>query len=108
MGINWGQVLVSVFLALIGSTGFWSWIQSHRDKKDAKTRMLLGLCHDRILDKCELYMARGWMTMDEYEDLNSYLYQPYRDGGGNGTAEKAMSEIKRLPIKPRGYNGKEE
>lgn len=101
--INWAQVIVSVLLALVGSTGFWSWLQSRRDRMDAKTRMLLGLCHDKIIGKCEHYMARGWITIDEYEDLNKYFFQPYREAGGNGTAEKAMEEVKRLPIRPRGY-----
>ena len=44
------------------------------------------------------YIERGWITQDEYEDLNKYLYNPYREMGGNGTAERLMTEIKKLPI----------
>ena len=36
---------------------------------------------------------------DEYEDLIHYLYDPYVELGGNGSAEKVMQEIKKLPMK---------
>ena len=38
------------------------------------------------------------MTVDEYENLNRYLYQPYKKLGGNGTAEKIMIQVKDLPV----------
>lgn len=74
-----------------------------RDKKDAKTRMLLGLGHDRIISLAMEYIGRGWITQDEYEDLNKYLYIPYQEMGGNGTAERIMTEIRKLPIRHISY-----
>lgn len=43
-------------------------------------------------------MTRGYITIDEYEDLQKYLYSPYLTFGGNGMAEKVMKEVQELPI----------
>lgn len=101
--INWGQVAVSVLLALISSTGLWGFIAKKMENKDAKSRMILGLGHDRIVTLGMKYIERGWITQDEYEDLDLYLYQPYCSMGGNGSAKRVMDEVKKLPIKGRDY-----
>lgn len=95
---TWAQILVAVTVAVIGSNGLWAFLQTKNDKKDAKTKMILGLGHDRIIDLCMHYIERGWVSNDEYEDLNKYLYTPYIDMGGNGTAKKLMAEVQKLPV----------
>ena len=105
--INWSQVLVSVILALISSTGLWSFIAKRLDGHDAKSRMILGLGHDRIVTLGMKYIERGWITQDEYEDLDKYLYQPYKDMGGNGSAKRVMDAVSALPIKGREHLTKE-
>ena len=97
--INWAQVLTSVLIALVSSTGLWSYLVSYRNKHDAKTRLLIGLAHDRIIFLCTHYIERGYITPDEYENLNDYLYQPYAENGGNGSAKRVMEQVKALPIK---------
>ena len=97
--INWAQVLTSVLIALISSTGLWSYIANYRNKHDAKTRLLIGLAHDRIIYLGTQYIDRGDITPDEYENLNDYLYQPYVENGGNGSAKRVMEQVKALPIK---------
>ena len=97
--INWPQVLASVLIAILGSTGLWSFIASIRNKHDAKTRLLIGLAHDRIIYLGASYIERGYITPDEYENLNDYLYQPYAENGGNGSAKRVMEQVKALPIK---------
>lgn len=92
------QMAVTVVCAVLASSGFWAYIQARNEKKDAKTKMILGLGHDRIIVLAMGYIERGWITQDEYEDLNKYLYNPYREMGGNGTAERLMAEVKKLPI----------
>lgn len=92
------QMAVTVVCAVLASSGFWAYLQARHEKKDAKTKMILGLGHDRIVALAMSYIERGWITQDEYEDLNKYLYNPYREMGGNGTAERLMTEIKKLPI----------
>lgn len=63
--INWAQVLTSVLIALISSTGLWSFIANRRNKHDAKTRLLIGLAHDRIIYLGTQYIERGYITPDE-------------------------------------------
>lgn len=97
--INWAQVLTSVLIALISSTGLWSYIANYRNKHDAKTRLLIGLAHDRIIYLGTRYIDRGYITPDEYENLHDYLYAPYAENGGNGSAKRVMEQVKSLPIK---------
>ena len=94
------EMALTVIAAVLASSGFWAFIQSHRDRKDAKTQMILGLGHDRILTQGMVYIKRGWITPDEYENLYEYLYKPYEKMGGNGSAKKIMEEVKRLPTRP--------
>lgn len=61
--------------------------------------MVRGLGHDRIIFLGTEYISRGYITKDEYENLHDYLFKPYQELGGNGTAEKVMSEVAKLPIK---------
>ena len=97
--INWAQVLTSVLIALISSTGLWSYIANYRNKHDAKTRLLIGLAHDRIIYLGTKYIDRGYITTDEYENLHDYLYAPYAENGGNGSAKRVMEQVKALQIK---------
>lgn len=94
----WLQMVITIVCSVMASSGFWAYLMNRRDKKDAKTKMILGLGHDRIITLAMNYIERGWITQDEYEDLNKYLYQPYREMGGNGTAERLMIDVKKLPI----------
>ena len=95
---TWLQMAITVICSVLASSGFWAWMVNRKDRKDAKTKMILGLGHDRIVVLSVKYIERGWITQDEYEDLNKYLYSPYREMGGNGTAEKLMTEVRKLPI----------
>lgn len=97
--INWPQVLTSVLIAILGSTGLWSFIANRRSKHDAKTRLLIGLAHDRIIYLGTKYIERGYITPDEYENLHDYLYQPYAENGGNGSAKRVMDMVRALPMK---------
>lgn len=97
------QMLVTVFCAVVASSGFWAWLQKRHDKKDDKTELLIGLAHDRIIYLSMSYIKRGWITQDEYENLRTYLYEPYEKNGGNGSAKRLMMEVDRLPIRPVDY-----
>lgn len=95
---SWIQMALTVVCAVIASSGFWTYIQKRSEKKDVKTRMLVGLAHDRILFLGINYVDRGYITSDEYENLYEYLYQPYEKMGGNGSAKRIMQEVNKLPI----------
>lgn len=95
---TWLQMLVTVVCSIVASSGFWAYILKRHDKKDAKTEMLIGLAHDRIMTLGDEYIERGWLSRAEYENLSVYLYKPYSKIGGNGSAEKIMDTVEDLPI----------
>ena len=92
------QILVTIILSVFSSSGLWAFIQSRRDKKDARNELLVGLAHDRIIFLGMSYVARGEITRDEYENLHDYLYVPYQKMGGNGSAARVMAEVEKLKI----------
>ncbi len=102
--MDWLPIVASIVVAAFGSTGLWQLVQRKLDKKDVRTRMLLGLGHDRIMDLGMRYIEQGYITRSEYENLHKYLYKPYKEMGGNGTAERLMTEVKKLPIKRDTYD----
>lgn len=97
----WLQMIVTIVCSVLASSGFWAYIQKRNDKNDNRTKLLLGLAHDRIMYLGEKYIARTSITRDEYENLHDYLYLPYKAQGGNGSAERIMMEVKKLPIRSR-------
>ena len=96
-------MIVTIIVAVFASTGFWAFltylIQKKHEKDSNQGKMLKGLGHDRICHLGTGYIKRGYITKDEYENLNDYLYTPYVGLGGNGTVEKIMAEVKKLPFK---------
>lgn len=107
----WIQILVTILGSVLGCAGFWSFLDKRKERKEAakekqsaSNRMLLGLAHDRIIYLCLKYMNRGWISTDELEDLLKYLYEPYRDMGGNGTVKRLVEgDVKKLPVKDVTY-----
>lgn len=95
----WVQMIITIVGAVLASSGLWAYFQKRLDKKDNKNKLLMGLAHDRIMDLGMSYLSRGdWITQDEYENLNNYLYQPYADENGNGSAKRIMLEVNKLRI----------
>lgn len=94
----WIQMIITVICSVVASSGFWAYIQKKSDKKDAKSTLVMGIAHYKIIEMGMRYIERGSITRDEYENLYVYLYEPYRAMGGNGTAEKVMREVDKLPI----------
>lgn len=101
----WIQIIVPVIVAVLASSGLWAFLLKHSDRKDAQSEMLMGLAHDRILYLGNSYLGRSpaYIRMDEYDNLKNYLYEPYTKLNGNGTAERIMNEVEKLPIKPNDY-----
>ena len=96
------QMFIAIFCSVLASSGFWALVLKKSDCKDAKTEMLIGLGHDRIVYLGKSYIERGYVTLDEYENINDYLYRPYSKMGGNGSAERIIEEVKKLPIRKDG------
>lgn len=97
----------AIFVAIIagltsgGVSQLVIFLIQRRDKQrnNPLADMVRGLGHDRIISLGTEYIQRGSITKDEYENLHDYLYIPYQELGGNGTAEKVMKEVSNLPIK---------
>ena len=105
----WTNVGVPLIVALLTSTALWGVVSkvilkrmeltAKRSKADeAERKMLVGLAHDRIVHLGMVYVDRGYITQDEYENLNDYLYAPYEKMGGNGSAKRVMEEVRKLPM----------
>ena len=92
------KLFVAVFVGVLGSNGYWSYKQSKDKKKSAEYRMILGLGHAKIFDVAEKYIRRGAITSSELEDLEKYLFKPYSEMGGNGTAEAMVKKCRDLDI----------
>lgn len=96
---HWVEFALTIFASVMASSGFWAWIAAKNEGKDAKTQMLIGLGHERIIVLGIMYLERGnWITEDEYDNLVNYLYTPYEKLGGNGSAKRIIDEIKKLKI----------
>lgn len=95
--------VTAIIVAIFASSGLWSlitsMIQRHDKKVSVEGKMLRGLAHDRICYLGETYLSQGNISKDEYENLHDYLYIPYKNLGGNGTAERIMSEVEKLPLR---------
>lgn len=97
--MTWYETLATIVVAIFASTGFWSYIQNRQKKKSDETKLLMGIGYTKIIQQSEKYVARGYVSTDEYHELYHYLYEPYHNMGGNGTAERLMAQVKSLPIK---------
>ena len=90
---------LAVFTSVMASSGFWAWLQKRSDKNDAATQLALGLAHNELVSQGLAYIERGYITKDEYDDYIKYLYAPYAAFGGNGLAERIVSEVRELPVR---------
>lgn len=91
--------LVLVVTALLASSGFWVYMLKRFERNDDTKKLLLGLAHDRIGYLAMKYIERGYITREEYSNLYTFLYCPYRAMGGNGVLVRVMEEIDKLEIK---------
>lgn len=93
------QIIIALIAAVFGSTGFWSLLATRSRKKSNEARLIMGLAYSEIIRRSELYIQKGFIATDEYNELSHYLYDPYKAMGGNGTAEKLIEEVKKLPTR---------
>ncbi len=92
------QVLITAIAAVIASSGFWAYINHKKNKPNLLYKLVIGLAHDRIVCLALRYIDAGYITQDEYDNLHSFLFEPYIGLGGNGTAIRLMKEVDGLPI----------
>lgn len=95
--MKWYEIVLTVMGSILASNGLWSLISQILDKHSGKDKLLMGLAYSEIINRAEQYIARGYITTDEYNELDHYLYEPYKKQGGNGTAARLMEKVKLLP-----------
>lgn len=98
MGDEMLTAAIAVVGSVVASSGFWAWIQRKDSTKSATKALLLGLAHDKIISQGYVYIERGWLSKDEYDDYMRYFVKPYSTFGGNGMAEKVVADVERLPM----------
>lgn len=100
------DIITTIIVAIFASTGFWTflqtWMSNKNRKQSSEQKLILGLAFIQIVAKCEFYILRGWIDADEYKELNHYLFEPYQQMGGNGTAARLIKEVEKLPIRKEG------
>lgn len=96
---SWIQLIVTIVCSVLASSGLWTFLSKRMDKNSAEKELLIGIAHDRIIFLGMSYVHRGFITQEEYENINKYLYGPYKKAGGNGSAERVMKEVEKLPIR---------
>lgn len=92
--------ITEIILAIFASTGFWACVQAvvlkSMDRRSAERAALLGLLHEKLVDQCEAYLNKGYISEGQYRDLDEYIYKPYRELGGNGTGQAYMERVQEL------------
>lgn len=87
-----------------GFTTIFLWILKENKKEseseqDIKAGLRVLLC-DRIKFLCNQYILRGYVTIEEYEDLQRMNNVYKLNLKGNGFVKHIMEEVEKLPIKP--------
>jgi hypothetical protein len=59
----------------------------------------MALAYDKIINVGMLYIQRGWVSKDEYEEYVKYLVEPYKKMGGNGVADRIATDVGTLPFR---------
>lgn len=93
------EIIISVVIAVIASSGFWTFINRVVDKKSQKYKLLVALAEDRIISLGTPIIERGYITKDEYEILIKGIGEPYIKSNGNGVGKRILTECGKLPIK---------
>ena len=96
------EIIIALIAAVFGSTGFWAWLNARSRRRSNESRLIMGLAYAEIIRRSEVYIQRGFIATDEYNELSHYLYDPYKAMGGDGTAEKLDEEVKKLPTRKEG------
>lgn len=91
--------------ALLGGSGIWAWAKTKTERNNSEDRLLLQVARNQLVTQGRLYLDRGYITMDEYEEYESE-YSIYSTLGGNGLARRVFKQVDELPILPNGIDGR--
>lgn len=96
---------MELLIAVLGSsalasviTGIFSLVLNRKKKESGVESGVLVLLYDRIKCLGTMYLQRGSITSDEYEDLLNMHKVYHEDLHGNGFLDNLMSQVAKLPI----------
>lgn len=90
---------------LLGSSGIWMWAKTKSDRKNSEHELLLWVSKNQLITLGRIYLDRGYITMDEYEEYEAE-YKLYTALGGNGLARRVFKQVDELPIVPNNIDGR--
>ena len=98
MQIEHWELLVSILIAVLMSSGWSQFLERRRAKNSQELHLLRGLASSVILMQASGYIERGCITSIEYKNLCDGLIDPYLAlVGHNSLIEKIAADLKRLP-----------
>lgn len=89
--------------AILGGSGIWAWVKTRTERNNSEDLLLLRVARNQLISQGRLYLDRGYITMDEYEEYESE-YDIYSRLGGNGLARRVFKQVDELPILPNGID----
>ena len=72
-------------------------VQETNERFKVLENAMISLQHDRLYQLTEMYIMRGYVTLDELDNLE-YIFKSYRELGGNGSGERRYQLVQKLPI----------
>lgn len=91
--------IISSGAMLLASSGIWSYILKRHSRSNATTKLIMALAYFKSYEMAFIYVQRGYVTKDELEDFKKYIFDPYKELGGNGILEKIMNDVMSLPLR---------
>ena len=92
----WIEFLFGILV--VGMTTMYKILLKNVKENKALKDGMKGILHNDIIYRCKKFLIIGYVTLDDLEELE-YLFKPYKELGGNGTAKKMMDRVYNLPIK---------
>lgn len=90
---------------VLSGPGIWAWAKTRTQRNDSEDKLLLQVAKNQLVSQGRIYLNRGYITMDEYEEYESE-YQVYSNLGGNGLARRIFEQVDELPMMPNGIDGR--
>lgn len=100
-------IITALIAGLCGSgvTGLIQFFVNRHDAMNSKVdenqedmkNALKGILHSLIMENGKEYLEEQSMPLDDYNELNDYLYEPYVKLGGNGACKRLMEELEAKP-----------
>lgn len=103
------DMITTICVAILSSTGLWGVLETRRRKMIQKCdeavksdenmkELLIALARVQICDIGMRFIERGYIYQDE-ADVLEHLFTPYKQLGGNGNGEYIYKQAMSLPRK---------